>query len=464
MTSKFGFTTKKVEDISEAIFSGGTPSTKNEKYWGGDIPWLSSGETRDRFINETEKTITQVGVDNSSTKIALKGDIVIASAGQGHTRGQTSYLNIDTYINQSIVAIRAKTDEVDSLWLFYNLTLRYNEMRQLSDSHSIRGSLTTSILKTLEITFPQLDIQKRMASTIYRLDKKIALNRQINQTLESMAQAIFKSWFVDFEPVKAKIAALKSGEDAEGITRAAMRTISGKTDDELDKMEGGQPEDYARLKTTAELFPAAMQDSELGEVPEGWEIKQLDQIAHYQNGLALQKFRPENEDEYLPVLKIAQLKKGFADGIEKASVNIKQECIVDDGDVVFSWSGSLMIDIWCGGKVALNQHLFKVTSEKYPKWFYYYWTKQHLSGFQRIAAAKAVTMGHIKREHLSSALCATSSSQIIENLSKIMDGLVEKSTEVRLENIMLQNLRDIILPKLLSGELSVDALELAEEN
>ena len=105
------------------------------------------------------------------------------------------------------------------------------------------------------------------------LDDKIELNRQINQTLEAMAQAIFKSWFVDFEPVKAKIAAIEAGEDAEGITRAAMSAISGKTDEELDQLQAEQPEYYTQLKTTAELFPAAMQDSELGEIPEGWKVR-----------------------------------------------------------------------------------------------------------------------------------------------------------------------------------------------
>ena len=333
-------------------------------------------------------------------------------------------------------------------------------------SRTIHGCTVNRIalkdLPNFPIRIPPLSEQRTVVAILKSIDDKITLNRQINQTLESISQAIFKSWFVDFKPVKAKIAALESGEDAEGVTRAAMRAISGKSDDELDKMEGGRAEDYAKLKTTAGLFPSAMQETELGEVPEGWTVKQLDKIAHYQNDLALQKFRPENEDEYLPVLKIAQLKKGFADGKEKASVNIKPRCIVDNGDVVFSWSGSLMVDIWCGGKVALNQHLFKVTSEKYSKWFYYYWTKHHLSEFQRIASAKAVTMGHIKREHLSAALCATPCSQILEEASKTIETLVGKSIEVRLENVILQNLRDTLLPKLMSGELSLNATDFEE--
>ena len=96
----------KVEDVCSRVFSGGTPNTRTASFWGGEIPWLSSGETRQRFIFDAEKKITQKGVENSSTKLAKKGSIVIASAGQGHTRGQTSYLEFDTYINQSVVCLQ----------------------------------------------------------------------------------------------------------------------------------------------------------------------------------------------------------------------------------------------------------------------------------------------------------------------------------------------------------------------
>jgi type I restriction enzyme S subunit len=205
-----------------------------------------------------------------------------------------------------------------------------------------------------------------------------------------------------------------------------------------------------------------MQDSELGEIPEGWQCLALDAIAKYQNGLALQKFRPENDDDYLPVVKIAQLKKGYADGEEKASPKIKPDCIIDNGDVVFSWSGSLMVDTWCGGKAALNQHLFKVTSKIYPKWLYYQFTKNHLEEFQRIAAAKAVTMGHIKREHLKAALCAIPGASVIDAAGKLLGSLLDKQIEQRLESNTLSQLRDTLLPKLLSGELSLSDTDTEE--
>ena len=138
-----------VEDYVDCIYSGGTPATSNMAYWNGNLNWLSSGETRNRFVISTEKTITQLGADNSSTKSAQKYDIVIASAGQGFTRGQTSMLLLNTYINQSVIVLHAKKTVLP--YLFWNLTNRYDDLRAISDSSSIRGSLTTKMLSKLKI-------------------------------------------------------------------------------------------------------------------------------------------------------------------------------------------------------------------------------------------------------------------------------------------------------------------------
>lgn len=143
------WTCHRVSELCEAIFSGGTPHTQTQEYWGGELPWLSSGETRSRFIVDTEKSVTQAGVDNSSTRLARASDVVIASAGQGSTRGQTSLLALDTYINQSVVALRASKETYSSALLFLDLSSRYDEMRSISDSHSSRGSLTTKLLGSM---------------------------------------------------------------------------------------------------------------------------------------------------------------------------------------------------------------------------------------------------------------------------------------------------------------------------
>ncbi len=379
--------------------------------------------------------------------------------------GETAYVpeGLNIALGQNLVLLRATNENVYPPFLRW-LTQGpawWTQVNSFINVGAVFDSLKCVDIPKFLVNLPPYKEQIRISEILCTLDDKIQINEQVNQTLEQMAQALFKSWFVDFEPVKVKMAVLEAGGSQEGATLAAMTAISGKDADALAVFEREHPAQYAELKATAELFPSAMQDSELGDIPEGWSIKQLDEIATYQNGLALQKFRPENESDFLPVVKIAQLKKGFADGEEKASPNIKPECIIDNGDVVFSWSGSLMVDIWCGGRAALNQHLFKVSSSRYPKWLYYKYTTHHLIEFQRIAEAKAVTMGHIKREHLSQAKCLIPAAETVHAFTPFFEPVLNKIISNRLETRKLENIRDTLLPKLLSGEITLPEAEQA---
>lgn len=279
----------KLEDSAE-IFSGGTPNTKMSEYWNGEFYWLASGETKNKFIYDTEKRITEEGIKKSSTRLAKCGSVVIAGAGQGYTRGQTSLLKIDTYINQSLICINSLDQSLLlNQWVFYNLSNRYLELRQISDSHSSRGSLTTAILKQLQLLCPPIPEQKRIAEILSSLDNKIEINKQINQTLEEMAEALFKSWFIDFDPVRVKKAALEAGAGEEEANLAVMKFISSKTDEELEKFQNDYPEKYRELEDVAKLFPAEFQGSELGEIPDGWGIATVSDYLELAYGKALKQ-------------------------------------------------------------------------------------------------------------------------------------------------------------------------------
>jgi type I restriction enzyme S subunit len=284
-------------------------------------------------------------------------------------------------------------------------------------------------LRQMCFPVPPLAEQKRIAHILGTLDDKIELNRRMNATLEAMSRAIFKSWFVDFDPVRQKAA-------------------------------GKQP--VGMDAKTAALFPDAFEDSEIGEVPKGWGVVPLDEIADYLNGLALQKY-PAGDGPTLPVIKIAQLRKGDATDADRCNDAVPAEYVVEDGDVLFSWSGSLEVVIWCGGRGALNQHLFKVTSQSYPKWFYHLWTLHHLADFRLIAADKATTMGHIQRKHLSAAKVVVPPAGCIEGMTRTMEPLLLQSVSTRKESRTLAALRDTLLPKLLSGEIRVPEAEEAVE-
>lgn len=307
--------------------------------------------------------------------------------------------------SNDVLCIRANNN-VDAEFLYYllsqDLFFAY-VMSGANGSKMPRGDKQQIMNWEIEIPSEKED-QRCIASILSSLDRKIELNNKINADLEEMAQAIFKNWFVDFEPFK----------DGKFV------------------------------------------DSELGMIPEGWKVGRLTEIASYMNGLAMQKFPPENNEDSLPVLKIKELGQGFCGtDSDRCSCNIKDECKIHNGDVIFSWSGTLLVDVWCGGDCGLNQHLFKVTSKDYPKWFYYYWTKHHLQEFIHIAKDKAVTMGHIKRGHLEEAMVAIPDNDSMEKAHELFEPILSKMISLRLESSRLSLLRDTLLPRLMSGELEV---------
>ena len=192
-------------------------------------------------------------------------------------------------------------------------------------------------------------------------------------------------------------------------------------------------------------------------IPKGWALSSLDQIADYINGLAMQKFPPIDDEHSLPVLKISELKQGYCDiNSDRCTSELKPNYIINDGDIVFSWSASLFVDIWCGGKAGLNQHLFNVKSSKYDKWFYYWWTKYHLNEFIHEALAKATTMGHIKRDSLSKAKVLIPNEASYKLIGNILSPITDKIMFLKLENKKLIELRKNLLPKLMSGEINVE--------
>ena len=200
---------------------------------------------------------------------------------------------------------------------------------------------------------------------------------------------------------------------------------------------------------------------ELSELPDGWYRNNLTSIANYLNGLAMQKYRPTDTEIGLPVLKIKELRQGFCDSdSELCSPSIKSDYIINNGDVIFSWSGSLLVDFWCGGQCGLNQHLFKVTSDTYDPWFYFAWTNYHLAEFAHIAASKATTMGHIKRNDLEKAIVVIPSQEDYARIGEILSPIYKAIVENRLENNKLTQLRDTLLLQLMSGELDISTIEI----
>ena len=327
------------------------------------------------------------------------------------------------------IVVRGRPGVTDNDYAFYATrsdVVRNYAIGQMTGT-SGRQRVPIESLAHLYIGVPTIPEQCAIAHILGTLDDKIELNRRMNKTLEAIAQTLFKSWFVDFDPVRAKM-----------------------------KGRGtGFPQDIT------DLFPDRLVDSEIGEIPEGWTVIPLDRVARFQGGLALQRFHPAQTEARLPVAKITQMRAGEANSGKWTHATIRPEYVVQDGDVLFSWSGSLLVKIWSGGRAALNQHLFKVTSERCPKWFFLHSLLLHLPTFRRIAQDKTMTKGHIRRHHLTEALCVVPPDAVMAGVSDIFRYLLERRVINELTRRTLAALRDMLLPALISGELR---LEKATEN
>ena len=211
----------------------------------------------------------------------------------------------------------------------------------------------------------------------------------------------------------------------------------------------------------AELLDALFVDM-LDDVDTSWKRLSLLDIASYKNGLAMQKFRPAPGDPGLPVLKIKELGQGACTpDSERCASTIDEGVKIHDGNLVFSWSGTLLLDFWAGGDAGLNQHLFKVTSDRYPSWLYYLWTKHHMNRFIMLAKDRATTMGHIKRSALAESEVFIPPVEQLEILTRRMQPIVDELIANKIQSHKLANLRDALLPKLMSGEIDVSKVELS---
>ena len=412
-------------DICEVVTKGTTPTTLGLKLNEGNVNFVKVECLSEdgQIVWEKLQNIDEITHSKLKRSQLQVGDILFSIAGSIGRMAIVAEDLLPANTNQAVAIIRPKVDLVDTDYLFYYL----RDAKSQGDARkrivqSVQNNLSLSELASLSISLPSRTTQVAISSFMRILDKKISLNRSISKNLEEIAQTIFKSWFIDFEPVKAKMA----GEKPIGMDDA-----------------------------TAALFPDSMEDSELGPIPTGWKLQSLSEIGEFRNGLAMQKFPVVDVESVLPVIKIAQLRAGNTFGADLASGHIDPMFVVSDGDILFSWSGTLEIEHWAGGPGALNQHLFKVLGKTVPDWFIFSSSRSHLPEFRKIASGKATTMGHIQRAHLEEAKVAVPPVALLEEVSELFSALVAQKVSLLLENRTLAQLRDSLLPRLISGELQI---------
>ena len=386
-----------LDDVCERIFSGGTPSTMHSEYWNGTLKWLSSGETSQRFIYDTERKITELGVKNSSTKLATRGCTVIATAGQGFTRGQASFLMTDTFLNQSVIACKPNEKYVLPLFLYYNLDNRYDEFRLLSDGTSTRGGLSGWILKRMTIMLPPLSEQKKIAAILSALDEKIAINRAINDNLEQQAQAVHYKMFskVNGEPVE-----LSSIIDVRDGTHDSPKA---------------QATGYY-LITSKHLLPFGVD-------------------------------------------------KASANRISKADFDkINERSLVETQDILMSMIGTIGLISYIPYEdvdfAIKNVALFKTSHT--PELTYYFLcylksekTLQHIEKCLAGSTQKYISLGELRKMPIYSL-----TTDEIREFNYLVKPIFEEIVSRTYENALLAEMRDALLPKLMSGEIDVSGIQI----
>ena len=347
------------------------------------------------FSEQNLPMVSDTDKSRLSKYVLKKGDIVFSRVGSVDRCSFVDPKHDGWMFSGRCLRVRP-SEEVDSLFLYYFFCL--NTTKEFVRSIAVGAtmpSINTKLLGEVEVVCPEIEEQRKIADILSKIDDKIEENQKINENLEQQAQAIFANEFLSLE-----------------------------------------------------------------SLPDGWKQGSLIDIADYLNGLAMQKYRPAADEVGIPVLKIKELRQGCCDATsELCSPNIKTNYIIHDGDVIFSWSGSLLVDFWCGGICGLNQHLFKVTSSVYDKWFYYAWTKHHLERFIAVAADKATTMGHIKRDELSKAAVLIPNEADYNRIESLLRPIYDLIITNRIECKKLAETRDILLPKLMSGEIDISEVD-----
>ena len=349
--------------------------------------------------------------------ILKKGDIITPLTEQvAGLLGETAKIPEDDLYIQSgdIALIIPKEDKLDKGFAYYLISskmIKY-QLGAAAQQTKIRHTSPEKI-ENCEAWIPSdLNSQKNIAYFLDMLNDKITLNNKINQELEQMAKTLYEYWFVQFDFPDEKGRPYKSANGKMVYNEVLKR-----------------------------------------EIPEGWEVSLYD-IATYINGLACQKFRPTDRNSY-NVIKIKELHTGFNEETEKVRKNIPTKYIVNDGDILFSWSATLEVHMWTGGQGVLNQHIFNVRSKEYPKSFCYYILNEYVKVFKKIAETRKTTMGHITIDHLKQAYVLVPPLDLINALDNKIKPIFDSIITHRKEQQSLANIRDFLLPLLMNGQVTV---------
>jgi type I restriction enzyme, S subunit len=411
--------------VKEGIISQPTDGNHGEIHPKGadfittGIPFVMASDINNGAIDLTRcKFISRKQAESLRKGFAIEGDVLLThKATIGRTAIVPKIATPYVMLTPQVTYYRVINKEVlnnEYLRYYFDFAPFQESISLLAGAGSTRAYIGILGQHNLRVSFPEsLTVQRKIAAVLATLDAKIDCNNRINAELEAMAKTLYDYWFVQFD-----------FPDANGKPY---------------KSSGGKMIYNEALKR---------------EIPNGWKDGSLWNIARYFNGLPMQKYRPTG-NEFLPVIKIKEMGEGVSTDSEKASPNIPKDAVVEDGDVLFSWSATLDVKIWTQGLGALNQHIFKVTSDRYPKTFYYFELLAYLSHFKMMAEKRKTTMGHITQDHLKQSKICIPPLPLLSDAQLVLDPILNKKIFLDKENQQLAKLRDWLLPLLMNGQVSV---------
>ena len=389
----------KLGEICERITSGGTPKANvSSYYYPPIIPWLKTKEVNYCRITETENFISEEGLNNSSAKLIAPNSVIVAMYGQGDTAGRVAINKIPLTTNQACCNLTIDESKADYEFIYYQLCTLYNKMVSLK-AGAAQPNLNAQIIKNLEVLLPSLPTQHRIATILSRYDSLIENYQKQIKLLEEAAQRLYKEWFVDLH------------------------------------------------------FPGHENTKIIEGVPEGWEKKPISQLGEYLNGFA---FKPSDwQESGKPIIKIKEMGNGVSNDTPRNNgERVPVKYLVKAGDLLFSWSATLMVIVWSGEEGWLNQHLFKVTPAKgIGREFLLQSISNTIEEFQNLTTGS--TMKHIQRNKLDQVFVNVPDDEIMTSYSDLAECMRNQILHLSSQIRLLTEARDRLLPKLMSGEIEI---------
>ena len=449
----------KLEDALECLidYRGKTP----EKTISG-IPLITAKIVKKGKIETPTEFIAKENYKSWMVRGLPKvGDIVLTTEAP---LGEVAQLdNCNVALAQRIVTLRGKKDLLDNDFLLYLLQSDFiqHQLEARSSGSTVKG-IKQSELRKIILKFPSLEKQKEIALKIKILDKKIQLNTQINQTLEQIAQALFKSWFVDFDPVRAKVQALSDGLSLEQAELAAMQAISGKTAEELTALSQAEPDRYAELAETAKAFPCEMVEVDGIEVPKGWEYKPADELFD----IGIGKTPPRKETEWFSTtpndMQWISIKDMGNSGvfITDSSEFLTKQAVdkfnirkIPENTVLLSFKLTIGRVSITTSETTTNEAIahFKITDKSFLTTEYLYLFFQQFD-FNSLGSTSSIATA-VNSKTIKGIEILIPNEELIKAFQMKISNIFAQIKNLTIENKNLVETRDLLLPKLLNGEI-----------